>query len=781
MGGALLRVWRFVRLTWWSLRRTPTRRDGDGAVCEMQRNREGEDGNEGRPEEEAAKLDELGGTNDGALTEQVPKVDGCQKVTERVDTGAPEPEGTNNRGEVDGGRDRRGHIRPPAVEPAALERGAPEPGESGGLEQEGSGEPGAAEPEGQSAEEPPRKPSRPRRPRRQPSETGGARGAVRQRESASLDDEGRERAPRVERARIVCRKTAGRWDLVVVPAPGGVVRGVGDAGQAGRAEGEVRATQFGSAVVIEDMAGAQVEELPLFAGEPLVFRLGNDWQGEGRKVGGVGVGHFVAMVPKEWTRLGEVPVAPEPCVDDGFRAHYFYRDRNDRGAVDGFAERGVSSSAIDLVGERVFDASDQGELFVGRLPALKAPGMAWARVGEEGTRGWGDTFRLDGGRSLEDVLEGREGRFFVRVYREGVGAEADSVQFRYLADLRGIRVAGEPYADDTLLVPSAGGHGAVNVEIACAEESEAGVTEAWSGTVELDVRGGAVVCPPDRELKEVRCRVEGPRGGVDVVVELPRVWWGFARAGRAPQPWRDAAQMVPREEFRRLAFAGAEMWIDVPRGLRRVGVGFGDDSRIDHPVRREGVGYRCVVPLTHYLDHAQIDRRLFQDAVLAGHFGESEIELVHVAAELPPRVAEFSVAPDRVSPGDVVVTRWAVKDCEGVSVSVAPGVGPVDGEGSCEIRIEHPTVVRLTLSAPGMEDVVEERAIEVENPRSAGDEQPVAQARAVGGWRPAKGFSEGELSAVPLAEHLPLRIDRRRRSVHRVNVASLERWTSGRR
>ena len=712
----------------------------------------------------------------------MPKADGCHQVTEHVDVEPSDPEVTDNPAEVGGGRHARGdplRVEEP-VEPYVVKE---EPGEQRRSEQEGAGERETVAPEGPtegpSEEERPRKRRGPRRPRRKPSETGGARRPAGARESPAVGGEGRQRAPRVARARIVCRKTAGRWEMVVVPGPGVVIRSVADR-STGRAEGEFRVMKFGSPAVIENMDGGQVERLPLYAGEPLVFRLGNDWQGDGRKVGGVGVGHFVAIAPWEWTRLGNVPVEPEPCVDDGFRAHYFYRGRDDRGPVDGFEEHGLSSSAIDLVGERVFDASDRGELFVGRPPVLKAPEMAWARVGEEGTRGWGETFRLDEGRSLEDVLDGREGWFFVRVYREGVGAEADSVQFRYLADLRGIRLSGEPYADDNLVLPTAGGHQAVTVGITCAEESEVAVTEASCGTRELEVRDGAVVCPPDPDLKEVRCRVDGGRGGVDIVVELPRVWWGLASEGRAPQPWRDGAHTVTREEFRRLAFAGTEIWIDVPRGLRRVGVDFGDDSRIDHPARKEGAGYRCVVPLAHYLDHSQIDRRLFRDAVLAGHFAESEVGLVRVAAEPPPRVVDFSVAPNRVSPGDVVVARWVVVDCEGVAVSLAPGVGPVDAEGSCEIRIQRPTVVTLTLAAPGMEEVIVERPIKVENPQSTDDEQLVAQARAVSGWRVAKGFSEGELWAVPGAEHLPLRIDRRRRSVHRVNVASLERWMSER-
>ena len=204
--------------------------------------------------------------------------------------------------------------------------------------------------------------------------------------------------------------------------------------------------------MIEDDAGGQLERVPLYVDEPLVFRLGNDWQGEGRKVGGVRVGHFIVIAPAEWNRLGDAPVDPEICIDGGFRAHYFLRGRGE--SVEGFAEHGVSSSVVELEGDCVFDESEQGDLFVGEPPVLKAPGMAWARVGEEGRQGWGETYPLNG-RSLEDVLDGRQGWFFVRVYREGSGVAVDSVQFRYLADLRAIRLAGEAYTADTVLVPNA--------------------------------------------------------------------------------------------------------------------------------------------------------------------------------------------------------------------------------------------------------------------------------------------------------------------------------------
>ena len=767
MGGVLSKVWSFMRIAWRSLRSASTRRDvSNDAGHRVEWNRDAAETRQGLDEAEDWRR-----RVDSAPIERA----GQDQAAARAGVASPDPSRADVPSEVASAEQAADHASEDGTrksDPAKRDLG------ERSASKIGAGESESAEADGRAVERKSTRRRKPRGPRRRPTEAGGARRADGQLASPAVDGEERPGGPRAARARIACRKTAGKWELMVVAGPEVVVRGGGD-DRAGRVDSEFRVTEFGSVALIDDMVGGQEERIPFYAGEPMVFRLGNDWQGDGRKVSGVGVGHFLAIVPSDWTRLGNVPVEPEPCVDDGFRAHYFYRRRDDR-AVEGFAERGVSSSVIELVGERIFDTSEQGELFVGEPPALKAAGMAWARVGAEGTSAWGETFRLDGRRSLADVLDGRQGWFFVRVYREGTGAEADSVQFRYLADMREIRVAGETYAEDTLLVP-AGGHRTVDVQIVCAEQSQVVVVEARCGRRELEVRGGAVVCPPDPELKEVRCRVEAPRGCANVVVGLPRVWWGLSIAGRVPLSWRDERETVSREGFRKLALEGSELWIDVPRGIRRVGVGFGDESRIDHPARKQGSRFRCTVPLAHYLDHSQIDGRLFQDAVLAASFAEPAVGLMRVTADPPPRIVEFSVEPDRVSSGDVVVARWSVEDCDGVSVSLvpgAPGAGSVDADGSCEIRVEHRTLVTLTLSAPGMEEVAEERVVEVENPRLADAEKPVARARAGGGWRPAKGFSGGELSAVPGADRLPLRSDRRRRSVHAVNVASLRRWVN---
>ncbi len=192
---------------------------------------------------------------------------------------------------------------------------------------------------------------KPRRPRRRkPAARGGAR-RVLKRNAENRNAQSKSRGARITRARIVCHKRTGRWEIAVIPAPGVVVRGESERHSAGM-RGEFAPTKFRSVVLIEYEVGGQVERIPLCLDEPMVFRLNADWQGTGRKVGGVGTGHFIVIAPAGWMRLGDVPVEPEPCVDSEFRAHYYFNSRGDGLPVEGFDERGVSSSVIMLYGDR---------------------------------------------------------------------------------------------------------------------------------------------------------------------------------------------------------------------------------------------------------------------------------------------------------------------------------------------------------------------------------------------------------------------------------------------
>ena len=118
----------------------------------------------------------------------------------------------------------------------------------------------------------------------------------------------------------------------------------------------------------------------------------------------------------------------------------------------------LTTAGFELSGATVFDDAEDGDLFIGDVPVLRpASSVVWARIGEEREGGWkGENFK-PADRSLADVLQGRQGRFFLRVY-DATGKLLDSDEFRYCEALQAIRVDDAPYTKSTLLVPPATGH-----------------------------------------------------------------------------------------------------------------------------------------------------------------------------------------------------------------------------------------------------------------------------------------------------------------------------------
>ena len=297
-----------------------------------------------------------------------------------------------------------------------------------------------------------------------PRRIGGRRGHDLTSVERSPKDDAKGKRRFMPRPHLICRQERGswRWEVVLSVDDECNIAEVQHDGSEPLpiVNGECCLSSFiGSLSTV--LADGQRLEFALFDGRPMVFKSRNNWDGDSRKVEGITNGYFIVIAPREWKRTGCPPVEPAECTDTNFTAHYFFRGRGESaGDVDGFEEYEtvLTRSGLDFIGDRVFDDSEDGELFVGPVPKLNPlSGTAWARVGEEKKGGWqGENFK-PAEQFLADVLNVRQGQFFVRVYDDDTKL-LDSDEFRYLRDLREIRVNGEPYSANTLLVPPSTGH-----------------------------------------------------------------------------------------------------------------------------------------------------------------------------------------------------------------------------------------------------------------------------------------------------------------------------------
>ena len=522
--------------------------------------------------------------------------------------------------------------------PAASEDGESTPAdeiETDGHDRKNGGKGQLAQREGKTVKE--QEPPPPRRIR------GRRNGAMR---SAPV-----ERASFKPRPELVCRRRPGsvRWEIVA--AADVRIAAVNLDGQPlSLGNGRWALTSFTGRLSIDLKDGPPIH-VSLFDKDPLIFKLSKDWTGDGRRVPRVTKGHFIVIAPLEWVRSGHVPVEPDGCSDPAFRAHYFFWEGNESpGDLGGFEGRGIPSNApgFELRGTRVFDDSGEGDLFVATPPRLTpAERVVWARVGEESMHGWeGRNFRPSE-IGLAEVLNGRQGRFFLRVYDE-LGAMLDGDQFRYLRGLREIRVNGEPYSENTLLVPPATGHPPTTVRFIGVDGLRVRSTLRPGAAPVEDGKDGLIVeARPDAD--EVSCELMADRGCVDLALRLPRIWWRMERDGdESDNEYRSTPFEMTREMFRKKASAGALVRLRIPILLRSVRVGFDTEFDRAYQVTECEAGYEIELPLEHFEDYTQMERR-FEDSSLNIRCANESWSLVQLLADpdisFSPRLATGKPTP----------------------------------------------------------------------------------------------------------------------------------------
>jgi len=611
-----------------------------------------------------------------------------------------------------------------------------------------------------------------RKPKRRPRQLGGRRG----RQAGNPRPE-RQYSPSF-RPELVCRKipASACWEIILTADEECQLAAAHlEGAPLDFTDGQCRIPSLNSRLTVSSQDG-QEHVVPLFEGGPLIFKLRKNWAGEGRRTSGITSGHSIIIAPNTWQRTGHAPVEADGCADPAFRAHYFHRDAtaSDEGA-DGFREWNDSSVAagIELTGRRIYDDSDEGELFVGDPPGLKSsPDIEWARVGEEATNGWGKNFQPHR-QSLPEALDGRQGRFFLRVYDSHVSM-LDSVAFRHLPNLSQIHVNGAEYAQDTVLVPRSTGYPPTAIRFVGADGSMLSPVlpvEARQKALPL----GGIEVPPCPDADRMTCSLGSDARGVNIVLDLPRIWWRLEDGRADPGAWRDTPLVMTREEFRRHAHSNATISL---LSKRQTSVRTGFDDELDQPYRRTIEDDRIAVPLVHFVDHAQIDRRLNDDACFNVEWAREIVPLIVISADPMPEIVSFTAEPATVVVGEETVLGWMTRNAGDARVAIDPDAGVVETDGTYTVRPAETITYTLTLTVFGANDISRTATVTVVSPPTTPYERSTPHVMSTGGgWRAGKGFSSSELQEAGLtvkeAADQSIPIDRRRRTSHRTNVEAI--------
>jgi len=586
----------------------------------------------------------------------------------------------------------------------------------------------------------------------------------------------------IARLEFQCSRTheSNTWEIMISADEESQVKSILQDGKQLHLEGRTCSLQsFRGQVSIELQNGAQ-NSITLFDGSPLVFKLSKDWSGVGRLVKGVTKkGHYIVFVPCGWNRTGHVPIEPDACTDEEFTAHYFHADGTPEGEdSEGFQEFSgqLRVVALELMGKRIFDDSEDGDLFVGEVPKLpNSDEFVWARVGEESPDGWlGDNFKPSKS-DLASILLDRQGHFFVRVYN--ATGRLDSTQFRYLRDLKEILLNGEPYSDSALLIPPPGGHDTTEVRFAGIDGSQTRLS-LNSPMPHVRQKGSSLFVNPHPEGDCVSCVLKSGGGNVGIELRLPRVWWRLERCSAEQPEWHDTPINMVRDEFIELAQAGWSIRMLLPSRIKSAHFGFNDQRKLEHQL---GSNHDALM-LDEFIDNECIAEIQYADTSFEAEVDGIPVMLIRIAADPVPKIVSFSRRPKSIDKGRCATLNWETRNAESGGVFIEPEVGAVGPEGTLEVRPEKTTKFTMRLAARGIDDVTKSVTVAVLLPPRTLEAPSATVKSGRGGCRKGKGFSPGELQKAGLtsdtASPNPLRVDARRRTTHISNVESLRSLTN---
>ena len=352
-------------------------------------------------------------------------------------------------------------------------------------------------------------------------------------------------------------------------------------------------------------------EFALFNGEPLIFKLQKNRQNNGRKIPKITNGQFIVIAPATWKRIGHPPQhEPSHCEDAEFLAHYFYLDSTtsdgDIGGFDQYPSLPIDLR-IELDGEHVFDDSDKadkGILFVGDAPKpILSPDIASARVVEEGGGDWGKNF-TPSDEKLAEVLNGREGHFSLRIYTHGSRRGHDSEPFRYVSQLKEIRVDGESYTAATAIAPKPEGYSPTEVQFIARDGSRL-TSKLLSEPSHVKLAGDVIKVPPHHKADRIVCALETKTNDVQIVLQLPRIWWQLESEGVDVGEWSAKPITMTREEFRERARAGVRIAILTER-CQLMHAGF--NNELERKYERTKNEKVIKIRLLHFRDYEHLEQ-----------------------------------------------------------------------------------------------------------------------------------------------------------------------------
>lgn len=432
-----------------------------------------------------------------------------------------------------------------------------------------------------------------------PSERGGRRGPRQRSSIKKLEQE----KGRFSKPEIICWNEGWNWTIgIEVPEEIEVIDVINKDGQLepvnsddsryclNHTEGNVKVTWDGGEKDLQLMTSEQ---------RYLVFKMKKNWREPGRLVRKPTVGFYLIVVPESWKRdeqiSGSPPIEPESTQLDGYKAHFFYLEKNSNGLIGFISENGeqikveLGISRFYLLGQEINDASEEmGPLFglqpplIGTLANYDWNNIGVIVVGEEGSgrNKWRTQFDPQPDikeQKLPKEIENRLGGwYFVRIYDKN-DSLLESMDFRFMKALKQIDIASYPF------LPNANGHEPIAINFHHDRGCE---IKLLKGSIEINKKEqitSAVI--PNKSAWDVsEWSVKSDNASIELEIMIERIWWNLIEEHEETLLKRkddllDKPIVIRREFFKAASNKAIGLWLPKPQWIKEVFVGFDGTRR----------------------------------------------------------------------------------------------------------------------------------------------------------------------------------------------------------
>lgn len=530
-----------------------------------------------------------------------------------------------------------------------------------------------------------------------------------------------------------------------------------------------------------EIAGSK-NEIKLFAPDkPLIFKLTQRDRRTGMHVKKITSGHFIVIAPVAWKRIG-TPFVEDQALrkDDRFRVHHFYREydsKNEEEQIQAFEQcpNVPQTMPLQIRGTSVLEA-DGTELYIGENePTLGTPNpFSVILIGSVEDSTWHEVFDPNDS-SLSGVMNGREGRFYIRAYDHNKEL-ADSLEFSYLSKLRGITVDRNEIQNRDLIVPSEDGYDTMQVEFLVSQSTDFEVVPVNpnlhhpSTSTELSVQANHAA-----DLIQCKLNIDGTTNELEL--KLPRVWWRVtSESNEESIDWNDRPIEMSQADYRDLSAKGSRLEISLPSVVDSCQIGFGENLDKKFPSLKNA---SMSVGFDEFRYHQEVEHYITEDASLNMSVGEHRsLTLIKIEPDPIPVISNLSIEPSQVKPGDSTRLRWESQNWTGKLTLEGTGIDSILVEANDSLEVKPSMSGEFTLTLDTLRDHQEIKSVTVKVLGQKPILNVLPQVKgALGTWHTGKGYSARELVEAGVSndyKQLGVPMDKRRRSMHQRNIDNLK-------